>query len=195
VNGERITAAPRDSRLDSQMKMLPLAGALRDGTNVIALRLELERSTDGLLDLLKLIGDFALRDGALVAPAATATCTDWTAQGHPHYSGCGVYRARVALPDRDDGARMVLVADAGDDVLEVIVNGASAGVRLWPPYDVEVTDLLVAGDNELELRVCNTPVNLLEGTPRRSGLAGPPRLVPYARFEFPLPGNPIRNEV
>jgi hypothetical protein len=35
--------------------------------------------------------------------------------------------------------------------------------------------------------VANTPVNLLEGVPRRSGLTGPPRLVPYARFELALP--------
>jgi hypothetical protein len=50
-----------------------------------------------------------------------------------------------------------------------------------------VTELLAKGEIELELRVANTPVNLLEGVPRRSGLTGPPRLVPYARFEVELP--------
>jgi hypothetical protein len=183
VNGARVTAAPERSRIDSQMQAVPIAA--RRGTNVIALRLELRGSTDGLLDLVKLIGDFAVRDGVIVAPERAAACADWTAQGHPYFSGCGVYRTTARLAP--GASAWVLEADAGDDVLEVAVNGAVAGVRLWPPYAVDVTDLLTDGDNELELRVCNTPVNLLEGTPRRSGLAGPPRLVPYARFELPLP--------
>jgi hypothetical protein len=193
VNGEPITAEPQRSRIDSQMRSVAIAPALRRGRNVIALRLELRRSTDGLLDQLKLIGDFALADGVLVAPAARAECADWTGQGYPFYSGCGAYRTRTEVPCCGDGARVTLAADAGDDVLEVVVNGTPAGVRLWPPYDVDVTDLLVAGTNEFELRVYNTPVNLLEGQPRRSGLTGPPRLVPYARFELPLPS--IRMEV
>jgi hypothetical protein len=71
-----------------------------------------------------------------------------------------------------------------DDVLEVIVNGRSAGVRLWEPYQVEVTDLLKPGDNTLELRVANTLVNLLERVERPSGLAGAPKLVPYQTFTF-----------
>ena len=67
-----------------------------------------------------------------------------------------------------------------DDVLEVEVNGRRAGVRLWDPYLVEVTGLLRPGPNDLALRVANTPANLLNGTPRPSGLAGRPRLVEAA---------------
>ena len=73
-----------------------------------------------------------------------------------------------------------------DDVLEVIVNGRSAGVRLWEPYQMEVTDLLRSGENILEMRVANTLVNLLEKVERHSGLAGAPRLVPYQAFTFDL---------
>jgi hypothetical protein len=73
-----------------------------------------------------------------------------------------------------------------DDVLEVLVNGQSAGVRLWAPYQIEVTDLLKPGENTLELRVANTLVNLLEAVERPSGLAGAPKLVPYRSFTFDL---------
>ena len=66
-----------------------------------------------------------------------------------------------------------------DDVLDVEVNGRSVGVRLWDPYEVDVTDTLVPGENEVTLRVANTPANLLNGVPRPSGLAGAPRLVRY----------------
>ena len=75
-----------------------------------------------------------------------------------------------------------------DDTLEVLVNGQRAAVRLWEPYEVELTDHLQPGDNTLELRVANTPINLLEAVPRPSGLAGPPRLVPYRLVTFAVPG-------
>ena len=70
-----------------------------------------------------------------------------------------------------------------DDVVEVEVNGRPAGVRLWDPYEFDVTGLVRSGPNELSFRVANTPVNLLGATPRPSGLAGVPRLVPRSSVE------------
>jgi hypothetical protein len=95
-----------------------------------------------------------------------------------------VYRKRFELPESFAGQRVFLEPEMQDDVLEVIVNGRSAGVRLWEPYQVEVTDLLKPGDNTLELRVANTLVNLLERVERPSGLAGAPKLVPCQTFTF-----------
>jgi hypothetical protein len=172
VNESPITSLPRRSPLDAQMKAVEIPA--RPGRNDLVVRLTLTKPTDGLLDAIKLIGDFAVRDGVIVAPPVAAGPSDWTGQGYPFYSGCGVYRTRVHV----DFERAVLEADAGDDVLEVVVNGDSAGVRLWPPYALDVE--LQPGENEIELRVCNTPANLLEGTPRRSGLTGPPRLIPWS---------------
>ena len=72
-------------------------------------------------------------------------------------------------------------------MLEVRINGESAGVRLWTPYTIEITDLLRPGQNEIEMVVANTLVNLLEATPRQSGLAGAPELVPYACYHLRMP--------
>jgi hypothetical protein len=60
-------------------------------------------------------------------------------------------------------------------------------VILWEPYEIDVTDLLRPGENTLELRVANTPINLIEGVQRPSGLSGPPRLVPYREIRFEIP--------
>jgi hypothetical protein len=66
------------------------------------------------------------------------------------------------------------------------VNGRPAGVRLWPPYTIEITGLLQPGENILELRAANTLVNLLEATPRPSGLSAAPKLVAYNHYVFSL---------
>ena len=189
VNGARATATPRRSAIDSQMQAVAIGDLIRPGENVIALRLTLTQATDGLLDLLKLMGDFSLEaqgDGGyrLAAPRRTLQPAPWTEQGYPFFSGSAVYRRRFDLPDAFAGLRLFLEPVMTDDVLEVIVNNQVAGVRLWEPYRVEVTDFVRPGANVLDLRVANTLVNLLEAVPRPSGLAGAPRLAPYRSYCF-----------
>ena len=122
------------------------------------------------------------------APQRTLQPASWVEQGFPYYSGRGLYRQRFALPDDFAGQRIFLEPEMRDDTLEVLVNDQRAAVRLWEPYEVDLTDHLKPGDNTLELRVANTPINLLEAVPRPSGLAGPPRLVPYRPVTFAVPG-------
>jgi hypothetical protein len=158
------------------MKEVDVGGLLRIGENELAVRITVTGPTDGLVDRLKIVGEFAVEKGRLARPRTRLAPAAWTEQGYPFYSGLGVYRRRVVRPE---AARVVLEADAGDDVLEVLVNGKSVAVRLWPPYEVDLTDDLKPGENELELRVANTLANLLNGDPRSSGLRGAPRLVTY----------------
>ncbi len=193
VNGERVTAAPVRSQVDAQMKAVEITPHLRKGDNLIALRLVVTNATDGLVDLLKITGDFSLApqgDGAqsyrMEAPCKSLQPKAWTNQGYPHFSGRAVYRKRFQLPESFTGQRVFVEPQMQDDVLEVLVNGQSAGVRLWEPYQVEITSLLTAGENTLELRVANTLVNLLEAVERPSGLSGAPKLVPYQTFTFDL---------
>ncbi|HEY2868710.1 MAG TPA: hypothetical protein VGJ11_04340, partial [Gaiellales bacterium] len=178
VNDAACDAAPVASGLDAQIAAVDISGLVQTGRNVLAVRLLLGGPTDGLLDLVKLVGDFRVTPaGAIAAVAPGARPASWTEQGCPFYSGTAVYRSAARLPESLDGARVFLEADAGDDVLEVIVNGQPAGVRLWPPYGVEVTDQAVPGENTLELRVANTAINLLSAQPRPSGLRSAPRIV------------------
>jgi hypothetical protein len=191
VNGEHVTEKPIRSEIDGQMKTVNIVSHLRKGENLIALRLVVTNPTDGLLDLLKLTGDFSLApqgDGTyrIAAPCQALEPRSWTDQGYPHFSGRAVYRKRFELPESWMGQRVFVEPEMDDDVLEVLVNGQSAGVRLWKPYQIMITDLLKAGENLLELRVANTLVNLLERVERPSGLAGVPKLVPYRTFTFDL---------
>jgi hypothetical protein len=192
VNGQPVTAQPERSSFDSQMKSVNITPHAYLGLNQIAIRLVVTSATDGLLDLLKLMGDFSLESNQggyrLAAPRSTLRPAPWTEQGYPHFSGRAVYRQRFELPAGFSGKRVFLEPAMGDDVLEVLVNGQTAGVRLWAPYSVEVTDFLIAGENTLELRVANTLVNLLEAVERPSGLGGAPCLTPYQSFTFDLSG-------
>jgi len=90
------------------------------------------------------------------------------------------------------------------EAAEVFVNGKRAGSVWRPPYEVEVTGLLRAGENRLEIIVSNLMINRMAGQPLPdykdliarygdrfqpqdlenlqpvpSGLLGPIRLIPY----------------
>src|SRR5207248_2820722 len=124
VNDAPCEATPVPSGLDAQITAVDISGLVQAGRNVLAVRLLVGAPTDGLLDLVKLVGDFRVTaGGAIAAPAKPARPAPWTEQGCPYYSGTAVYRSTAELPESLDGVRVFLEADAGDDVLEAIVNG------------------------------------------------------------------------
>jgi hypothetical protein len=161
-----------------------------EGENEIALRLVINGPTDGLLDLVKLMGPFTLVEHnsgySIAAAKKTIQPADWTSQGYPFYSGRGLYECSLHVPDDVQGQRVYLHPQAQDDALEVIVNGKSAGVRLWPPYTVEISQFLQPGENRVGIRVANTLINMLEATPRPSGLAGAPRITTASAVRFSI---------
>ncbi len=186
LNGEEIADRGTRSWLDAEIREVDIARALRVGTNVVAVELEVHKRTEGVLDLLKIVGDFALEgeEGgyAIAAPRREMAVGDWTRQGYPFFSGTGIYRCEVEIPPSHLGGRLVLEASCGEDVLEVRVNGSEGRVAPWHPYRLDVTDLVHAGTNTFEIRVTNTLINLLEGVTLRSGLFAPPRLVHAHRY-------------
>lgn len=191
VNGQALTGTPRRSDFDSQMQAVDITPYLQLGENVLALRLVLGSATDGLLDLVKLCGDFSLEPadaGWRIAPPRRAfDPAPWNQQGYPYFSGSGIYRHtfQFSLAEAAN-ARVFLDPAVADDVLEVRLNQQLVRLALWPPYETEITSFLREGENLLELQVTNTLVNLLEATPRPSGLAGVPTLQILPGFTFDL---------
>jgi alpha-L-rhamnosidase len=190
VNGSEITDRPERAPFDSQMRTVEIAAALHEGRNVLAVRMDVTGPTGGLLDKVKILGAFCVkeREGrTIVAPATSVRPAAWTEQGYPFFSGTGRYRTRVTVPESFSDCRVLLRMPTGDDVVEAYVNGECVGVRLWDPYELDVTNAVHPGQNELEIRVSNTPANLLNAAPRPSGLAGAPTLVPSRRVRVEIP--------
>ena len=126
----------------------------------------------------------------LPEPVAVETATgtmalgDWSRMGIlNNYSGGVRYRTTVTLTGDQVGGKVEL--DLGNVVAtaEVHVNGKKAGVRVAPPWRVDIGGSLKAGENVLEILVYNTLANHYQTIPSRyrgspvSGLLGPVRLL------------------
>jgi len=107
----------------------------------------------------------------------------WSQTGFPHYIGSLRYTCAVEAPMKYMGQQLFLKFDRVGSAAEVKVNGKHAGLLLWRPYALDITNLLVAGENSIEVTVANTASNLL-GTPVPAGLIGRPYIAPYWRHRI-----------
>jgi hypothetical protein len=100
------------------------------------------------------------------------------------YSGGMWYRKTIVLNASQVSSSKVTI-DLGDLVstAEVIINGKSAGKRLTPPWQFDLTGKVKQGENRLEVLIYNTLGNYYLTTPSkyigstRSGLIGPVKLI------------------
>ena len=80
-----------------------------------------------------------------------------------YFAGTATYRKKIAMNDASLKERTILDLGEMNDIAEVRVNGKSAGVLWYPPYRADLTDLLVAGENDLEILVTTNWANRLIG--------------------------------
>lgn len=189
VNGKEVTEPPMRSYLDAEIKTVPMTGYFVTGTNTVAVKLTVTKKSDGMVDLLKIIGTFAVevRDGkdCIVPMEKTMEAGDWVEKKLPYYSGTGYYTARVTLDAEQCRRKLMLKADVGKDVLLIWVNGKIVKTCLWKPYEADISEYVHEGENEITLGVVNTLMNLLESTRNPSGLFHG-EIVPFDRYELCL---------
>jgi hypothetical protein len=109
-----------------------------------------------------------------------AALGDWSKAGVLEcYSGGAWYRRTVTLTPQQ--ARGEVTIDLGKVVAtaEVRVNGQAAGIRVAPPWRVDISKHVTPGENRIEVLVLNTLANHYVTIPTRyrgelaSGLLGP----------------------
>lgn len=136
-------------------------------------------SLDGTWDLFP--GDHALDALGGLEPRPIAVPGLWEAQGFLDLDGVAWYRRRFAVDD--PGGHWTLRFGAVMDLAEVHLNGRLLGGNDLPftPFELDPTDALAAGANELAVRVTDPPV----GAPQHRRL--PHGKQGWANHVFPSP--------
>jgi hypothetical protein len=119
------------------------------------------------------VGQPLVRGGAaLPVPVAfdcgpgLAPLGEWAQLGLGAYSGAVRYRQQFELTPGERSGRLYLRLGRVAATAQVFVNGQLAGTRIAPPWRLEITGLVRAGTNSVEIQVAHTLANRLsEGTP------------------------------
>lgn len=88
------------------------------------------------------------------------TLQDWTTHPNPgikYYSGTAVYTRNFSL--EPSGKRIYLDLGNPGFVAKVRINSNEAGFIWCSPWQLEITDYLIKGENKLEIRVANSLIN------------------------------------
>ncbi len=120
----------------------------------------------------------------LCKPVEIPELRSWKDLGFGYYSGRVRYRKRITIPE--EAGRVWLDLGEVQHYAEVWLNGKLAGLCLWAPYLLEVTDFVKPGPNELVVVVSNSIANRFSwdvwgtrgrGKAEPSGLLGPVSLL------------------
>jgi hypothetical protein len=165
-----IVAGPR--RDDGSRQYRAAVADVAAGPVKVAVRIEQERGCYSGAALSEPI--------ALDCAPGRIALGDWSEiDGLASYSGGAWYRTTATLTPRSAGARVTLDLENVAASAEVRVNGKAAGIRLAPPWKVDISKLVRPGENRIEVLVYNTLANHYSTIPTRyrgspvSGLLGP----------------------
>ncbi len=91
--------------------------------------------------------------------------TEHDNKGINYFSGTASYTNSFTIPKESIQAHRNIALDLGQvlDVAEVFVNGKSAGILWTSPFKLNIEDYVIAGENQLEVKITNMWINRLTG--------------------------------
>lgn len=102
-------------------------------------------------------------DGGFYLAEKNLTVTDGAicTQGYPFFAGEMTFSKKVTLTEEQIKNAVISFAKLSSNVTKVKINGVDAGTVMWRPYDIDVSQLLKTGENEIEITVIGNLRNLL----------------------------------
>ncbi|MBA7588597.1 hypothetical protein ES708_30660 [subsurface metagenome] len=109
-----------------------------------------------------LLGDFLVTPGEKGYEISGGDITEmgsWKEMGLPFYSQKVAYTQYFSVNRQENSSYRVRLKNWNGSISEVWVNGKSAGVIAWQPYELDVTTLLEDGENEIVVKITGSLKN------------------------------------
>ena len=121
--------------------------------NTLIMRCNYTNNFSGL-EIVYLLGDFGVNikqagNFEITAPVKTLKFGDWTTQGLPFYAGSVRYKFYLGWQTSPNRKLFVKVPSFYGTAVTVIVNTHNAGVIIYNHKEVDISDFVVSGKNEL----------------------------------------------
>ncbi len=196
VNGVSVEYRDCGYFRDASIRLISIAGLLREGKNEIELSSVIVQSDatyrhldsswkfegmvnkltyDMELEPIYVVGDFgvALPEVTeempmdayrisempwIVRSPERVDTTRLDASGYPEFAGELVLERKIKV---DNVSRYAKLCGRGMNSVSLSVNGVQVATRLFPPYEVDISEHLRVGENTLELRILNNLRNMM----------------------------------
>ena len=191
INGTIVKPNPNESWLDRAFGVFDIGAYVADGKNKVTL-IATPMTIHSELEAIYILGEFNLKPeekGWRLTRTKPLRLGKWKEQGMPFYSDVVSYTKTYQLHPGDK--RYIVNAPFWEgSTIEVKVNNKKAGIIGWQPNELDITDFVEDGENEISLLVYGTPRNLLG--PHHNG---PVRGTAWpAMFQSAPPHQPAGNE-
>jgi hypothetical protein len=163
-NGITVSAMADTWWLDKVFGKIDIANAVRVGENAVTVSAS-PFTIYHELESAYVLGAFTLKEadsGFLIAGGSEPALKlgSWKKQGYPFYAAGACYKQAFNIT-RPAGRYLVELDNWYGSVVEIIVNGASAGHIAYKPWQCDVTDMIKPGKNSVEVLVIGTLKNTL----------------------------------
>jgi hypothetical protein len=162
VNGKVLDEPLNEEWLDNSINLYDISGLVQPGSNTITLECR-PMDIHAELERIFLVGDFNVlptERGFTIHKPGTLEFGSWHNQGLPFYSESVTYTQRIQITEPDT-PHIVRLPDWRGTVAAVRVNGSDAGIIGWQPYELDITEHLTNGENQIEVTVYGSFKNLL----------------------------------
>lgn len=190
MNGTTVQPIPGKWFLDKSFPVYDICSLVRPGENTVEITVE-PMSVFAEIEPIYVLGDFS------VLPADTGWFIDvkkpelelgaWGSQGLPFYSWEVGYKKTYDIEESHKSYKVSLPNWNGT-ISEVLVNGKIEGIIGFEPYELDISESIKPGENEIEVRAVGSLKNLLgpHFNNPAPGLAGPGH---WKNVEHDIPGN------
>ncbi len=163
MNGKPVEPLAGKWWLDKAFNVMEVGKYVHTGQNTLSLIAD-KMTILAELEPIYILGNFSLAPAAqgwnIEAPLPLKIGS-WKEQGMPMYSDKVGYKKKVNLQKKADKQYWIQLGKWEGTVCAVTVNGVSAGIIAYPPYQLDITTSLKEGDNTISVAVVGSLKNLL----------------------------------
>lgn len=163
VNGTEVKPDEGKWWLDRSFGVFDIAGLVTPGENTIVLKTS-PMKVHAEIEPVYILGDFSVdpadKGWIISAPRSSYSTGSWKIQGMPYYSWGITYSKEFIIED-PGGKWQVGLGKWNGTICQLYVNGQKARPIAFPPYRADISGLLEAGNNIIEVKVIGSLKNLL----------------------------------
>ncbi len=159
INGEQVVPKKEKFWIDHDFPVFEIGNFVKKGENTITLNAT-RMSVFAEVMPVYILGDFSLKPletGFEIKEAKPIETGSWINSGLPFYSQKISYTQKFAGNKGENYS--VSLAQWNGTICDVLVNGQKAGIIAFPPFNLDISDMVVEGENTVEVQVTGSLKN------------------------------------